>query len=339
MLKSRKSIEPSKRDFSHTELSYVEALKNKILSQPPYAFTRAKDRLLYGLEDLTRSMLKQHTSSKEVINTKEIRVIGLRRSGNHAIINWMQKQQAGTIEHLNNIPLNGNPFRWKYIMLRDFAPDRFEREKNRIRQQAKGNFIKKDCLIYSYEDHPITKITSPRVEHKHDFHFGKSLNRYDVLILRDPFNLIASRLENNMLPVKSFTQSVIDLWLEYAKEFLGETQYLPNRKVLINYNHWVADINYRREIAFKLDLPFTDAGINDVRPQGGGSSFDKRNFAGRATEMDVLGRWKHFTNNPLFLELLNHTELLNYSDRIFGHVPEMEGFVQHTDYSRTFEKI
>ena len=77
-----------------------------------------------------------------------------------------------------------------------------------------------------------------------------SLLRYDVLLLRDTFNLIASRLKKGFLSVKTKGMSLTDMWIEYAKEFLEETSYLSNNKVIINYNLWFSDISYRREIWF-----------------------------------------------------------------------------------------
>ena len=50
-------------------------------------------------------------------------------------------------------------------------------------------------LIYSYEDFPLDQVASDKFEHNHDLYLGKSAIRYDLLIIRDPFNLFASRLK------------------------------------------------------------------------------------------------------------------------------------------------
>lgn len=38
---------------------------------------------------------------------------------------------------------------------------------------------------------------------------------------------------------------MIDLWIDYAKEYLGETNYLKHNKICINYNQWFADVEYQ----------------------------------------------------------------------------------------------
>ncbi|NEP74518.1 MAG: hypothetical protein F6K25_22760 [Okeania sp. SIO2G4] len=73
---------------------------------------------------------------------------------------------------------------------------------------------------------------------------------------------------------------------------MGETQYLKNNKVVIDYNKWFADVNYRQQLSSQLNFEFSDAGINEVKGYGGGRSFDKLSFQGKGSEMNVLGRWQ-----------------------------------------------
>lgn len=244
----------------------------------------------------------------EIVNQKEIRVVGLKRTGNHAIINWLRQQHSGEVWHLNNIRPGTNPYRWLYSHY----------PKEHLKQEALGNFVAKDCLIYSYEDYSIERVTDPKFERRHDVYLGKSSLRYDLLILRDPFNLMASRLKKNYITVKDPNYTVTDLWLEYAKEFLGETNYLTNNKVCINYNRWFFDVEYRKNLASALGIEFSDKGIERVKSEGGGSSFDGKEFDGQATKMDVLNRYKLFEDDPAYQSLVNNEELIEYSRKIFG---------------------
>ncbi|NEO54345.1 MAG: hypothetical protein F6K54_15385, partial [Okeania sp. SIO3B5] len=249
----------------------------KALKKPNLALKKGKLFLAHNVEDLIRIITQQHKLS-EVVNQKEIRVAGMKRTGNHAIINWVKSQQNGDVGFINNVLANQNPYRYKYENLRDQFPEhKWAIEHNR--QQAKGNFIKRDCLIYSYEDFPLDQIASDKFERNHDLYLGKSAMRYDLLIIRDPFNLFASRLKissqaKHFLSVNSPNKTMIDLWIDYAKEYLGETNYLKHNKVCVNYNQWFADIEYRRKIAEKLQIEFSDAGIDKVTSFGGGSSFE-----------------------------------------------------------------
>jgi len=107
---------------------------------------------------------------------------------------------------------------------------------------------------------------------------------------------------------------------------LEETQLLKNNKIVINYNQWFIDVDYRQQLAKQLNVKFSDAGFNDVKGQGGGSSFDGIAFRGKAAEMDILNRWKVFADQPQYQKLIDNTELQDYSKRIFGHIPGTERY-------------
>lgn len=101
--------------------------------------------------------------------------------------------------YLNNI----QPKKNRYRVLYQHYP------KDHLRWEALGNFIDEDCLIYSYEDWDLEPITDQSFDKKHDLYWGKSGIRYDLLILRDPFNTLASRLKNNFMEVKDPNQTFI----------------------------------------------------------------------------------------------------------------------------------
>lgn len=307
-----------------------------------YLVRRSKEKILDNVDDLFR-MLKQRDDTC-IVNRKEIRVLGLRRSGNHAIINWICRQAPTNQVFINHARVMDNPYRNVY---RDqlFLQQRPELRGWRCediewwRQEARGNFSEKDVLIYSYEDQEIERVVHPFFEKKHDLYLGKSQDRYDVLIVRDPFNLFASRIKGNkprenarnfdLLQVYSRRLTLPELWISYAKECLNETNFLSNKKIVIKYNLWFSDIEYRRQIADQIGLEFTDAGFDDVVRAGGiGSSFDNQSFSGQASQMNVLNRWKSFENDPCFRELiLKNSELIDYSAKLFGDIPDTECFL------------
>ena len=276
---------------------------------------RLKRNMDYRVEDAMRH-LSNNVSPSEIVNQKEIRVVGLKRSGNHAIINWIRKHHHGEVWHLNKIPVKRNPYRFLY--------EHYPKEK--LKQEAKGNFTQKDCLIYSYEDHALEQITDNEFERKSEQYLGKSAIQYDVLILRDPFNLLASRFKKGYIKVKCPDRTLVELWISYAQEYLAETHLLTNNKIVVNYNQWFIDVGYRQQLADQLNVKFFDTGFNDVKGQGGGSSFDGIIFRGKAAEMDVLNRWKVFADDPQYQKLINHAELRDYSERIFGHIPGTERY-------------
>ena len=312
-----------------------QTLVGKLTKHPIFTIKKVKRKVSHGIEDVVRSVSQRNTLS-EIVNQKEIRIVGLKRSGNHAIINWIKKQQSGIVIHLNDIPVNENPYRYLYSVVRENHPrDQltvkyilshpvYQGKAEYLRREAIGDFVKKDCLLYSYEDRDLDKLTVYLTEKRHDLFFGKSTEKYDLILLRDPFNMLASRIKCNFLPMKFWNQTIIDLWISSAKEYLGETQYLKNNKIVVNYNLWATDADYRKQLSSKLKLEFNDTGINDVTDFGGGSSFDYTKFRKQANEMKFLDRWKNFSDDMSYRKLLDNDELREYSKRIFGHIPGTE---------------
>lgn len=294
---------------------------------------RLKQRFKYGVrkvsgwvshawDDRYRAWLQP--PSAEIINEKELRIIGMRRTGNHAVIHWLRqlyRARGEASEHLNDLILNESPYRYKYENLRDHHPE-YPKMMAAYRRQAQGNFTPRPYLSYSYEDYSLQQIANqPRLDRNHDLYLGRSGERWDVLILRDPFNLFASRLKSKFMAVKAPGKTMVELWLDYAAEFLGQTQMLRQPKVCINYNRWCLEPAYRQALAEQLRIPYQAVDTEKVSGSGGGSSFDDLTFQGKASEMDTLGRWRHFQDQPRYRALFQNPQLWDYSERIFGTIP------------------
>ena len=88
------------------------------------------------------------------------------------------------------------------------------------------------------------------------------------------------------------------------------------RKKLNEINEWFSDIDYRKQLAKTLDIPFTDAGLNEVRDIMKGSSFDGRQFDGKAQEMKVLERWKEYKDDDKYWEYIDD-EMVELSKQYF----------------------
>ena len=236
---------------------------------------------------------------------KEIRVLGLRRSGNHAFINWLREQVEGKSVFANNLSPFLHPF--------------YNASKNEHIQL--GHL---DVFLHSYEDILPAYLSRKRVfARNHDI---KSKQKIDIIILRDPFNLFASRHISDRKGVKSKFISLQDLWIIHAKEFLGDTNELEN-KVCVNYNEWASSKDYRKLLADQLGLTFNDQTMDSVARMGGGSSFDGVVFDGKASEMKVQERWKKFVHDPEYLAYFSNKQLLDLSNNIFGQPEELDQFI------------
>lgn len=265
-------------------------------------------------------------SSKKTINQNEFRIVGMARSGNHAIINWIINQIDGNYCFLNCAEPKTNPF-CSARPLHDGMTYQVNYPDFDLPEEQRGNFTRKNYLLHSYEDCFLGMLTKKLFENQHDTFVGSSRNRVDILILRDPFNLFASRKKSRLLEkhqalgcktVTSLTAARI--WKQHAREALGVKKYFKREKVVILYNSWVRDETYRQRIATQLGLTFTDAGIQNVSGCAGGSSFDGLQFDKAATKMNVLDRWKHFTKDSDYFQLFDE-EMIELSNRLFGRLP------------------
>ncbi len=274
-------------------------------------------------------------------NYKEIRCFGLRRSGNHAIINWIIKQNNNPFVFLNNIKVDRdiNPYksfskaqisginplvyhqnlikyrRFIKFLLNPKCEYFYGRERAELNRKNLRNYEGKSLLIYSYEHYPLSKIVSEQFEKNRENFLGKSEFKFDVLILRDPYNTFSSLIKKG--EKLHSLDSVVNIWIENAKEYLGLSNYLKN-KVTINYNNWFKNKDYRQKICEQLGLVFTDAGIEVVPNFGNGSSFDKINYNHKASSMGVLNRYKAFMDHPIMIKIRANSELNELSEEIFG---------------------
>lgn len=251
-----------------------------------------------------------------IVNDREVRVIGMSRSGNHAIIGWITGQFPGRTCFLNCCEGKANPFASARPLPGGSA---FEASYPvDMEGERRGEFSRKDLLIYNYEDSFLAHACSEVFERRHDEWVGRSRERLDIVILRDPFNLFASRFRRRGMVVKSAT--ALRIWKQHARQFVDERSRGVRRPVLINYNRWFASREYRSQLAERLSLRDDDAGIDRVPGCFGGSSFDEIAMDGRAQRMRVLERWRHFQDDPAFAALFDE-QIIDLSNRIFGPIP------------------
>ena len=254
------------------------------------------------------------------------------RSGIHAIVNWMTAQIDGRYCFLNCVGLKENPFE-AARPLSSGRPYVANYEAFDLAREREGDFSLKDHLLYSYEDCFLGMVVSDTFESNHDAWLGVSERRVDVLVLRDPFNLFASRKKAEFVNPDVTERPVISwstarrMWKQYAREFIRGRRYLPHERVLIRYNDWATDPAYRRRIARALGVDFTDAGLESVPECAGGSSFDGTAYDGEAEQMETLQRWKHFRDDEQYRALFDE-EMLRFSEEIFGPVPGTRQLVE-----------
>lgn len=272
-------------------------------------------------------------------NQNEFRIVGLSRSGNHAVINWIINQLEGKYCFLNCTEPKYNPYATVRPLSKSGDLYRTNIENFDLNKEKEGKFSTKDYLIYNHEDSFLGPLNGKADKLEKQEWVGKSGEKKDVLILRDPFNLFASRLKSGLIkghstphglnPVSGIT--LRRLYKQHAREYLGEKNYLRN-KILISFNLWAVSREYREKLSEELGIPFTDKGFREVPKVAGGSSFDGTKFSGEAHKMNVNERWKKYATDPEYRELFD-PELQELAFRVFGNIPPVKYFKTKNEFA------
>jgi hypothetical protein len=283
------------------------------------------------------------------INEYEIRVFGLKHSGQHAIINWIATLFDEPVHFFNNCGWGGDPYRTKRKRGTRKGTDiehifvdlpRMHTVEEAVLDQIKN--APKKCLMYSYENAYMDKINREKKPATPEDSVGSSAKIFDVLILRDIFNLAACTLKNTgrtfngkyeveeneyilEFDRKNYYRRdrLRELFTLAALEFLGYSNHMREKKVCISFNDWFLSKGYRECVANKFGLINNELSVNVVAGVGNrGSKFDDFEYNGKAQEMDILGRWKNFRDNEVFWDLMREwKEAVDLSNEVFGEIP------------------
>lgn len=169
-------------------------------------------------------------------NGLELRIFGPRRSGNHAIINWLAYQAPHRINFFNCASNRGHdPYRT--------GKSRGDRDNEDLQacfeqipnlKNAEDEVVEayrerdKEILMYSYEDINLDKYVKPKHQ---DFPqnrariIGESDFRVDVIILRDVYNWLASKLKFNSRKRDYKTESILAPRYKDNREFRSKMPY------------------------------------------------------------------------------------------------------------------
>ena len=240
-----------------------------------------------------------------------IHMVSLQRCGTHAIANWILHQCAGIttqqplIECYNDthyFTCNGAAF--------CLFNNRFFHDDKLARNTPYGPIeYNLHTAIIIYEIANINEFNT-NFEDK-DQIFGTIKKEKTIFVLRDVLNCFASWYQKEGHIPKHIRKH----WHTRALEWIGITQYVPH-KIKINYNKWWDSQTNRRTIVDKLELDFTDIGIDHVPRFGDGSSFDGTTKDGQAQTMSLHTRYKQV--GPRFWSFLTDPKFIELSEAIFG---------------------
>jgi len=259
---------------------------------------------------------------KTYLFEKEIRIFGIKRSGIHAISNWIYSHFAE--EFFTNVILLNNT----NLSLK--GPHKSKKKSREIiklkiatKQRKKAFKFPLKAFIVITENFDLKEAIKKLENKKSSYNVLKkyyakyygfdnfSKDIVNILIYRSCFNQIASLLQYYQtthskfalysllyMPVINHLNSKIpninflDMKTQYELEALEVTNILKD-KIVIFYDRWFVDIEYRKQISKKLGLAFTDNGLNFIWKAQSSFEGDKRiNKQGCAQQMKVLDRYK-----------------------------------------------
>jgi len=259
------------------------------------------------------------------LTNREIHVIGIQRTGQHAITSWL----IGHFESVcykNHMSQKGSkktsigiepPF-WY------FSPserDSWEVDTSElILPNQEAIILGTELINCEIGLNPNLSKQKLDIAKRSGFEkFSKKQNH--ILVIRNPYNHYASVLKwrrNKILsPYSTFSSS----WIDMARECLGETNLIQGPKTVVNYDLWFSSQDERKRIANELELNFTDRRLNIVMKIGvgklWGSSFDGMHKKHEAQDMNVLERWKRVAQDERFIRLLNNESVCDLAKK-FG---------------------
>lgn len=208
-------------------------------------------------------------------------VIALKRSGHHAVINWIIGCFAAS--GLEAVSIN------------HASRDKLERRPHYV-DESVAEALGKAALIMNQED---TYFWLRDRNQLHNAFRGLGNSIQEVIVLRDWYNAVASRMQKlNRAKFENFQTHVSEtsglslsmMWQEQA--LIASDPWPAGMPMVFLYNEWFRNEQYREQIADMLGLPIADDSILDtVASYSVGSSFDNMKFDGRARVMNVMSRW------------------------------------------------
>jgi hypothetical protein len=233
-----------------------------------------------------------------------LRVFGMRRSGNHAILSWLQRNAPeGRSVFLNNCKPGTDPLqnsRGIEINGAHASQRQAKRDMPGVTRDAGEGAL----FLVSYED------TSPAefgLSRQPSGAFDEALFSHNVLIYRNFLNWSASLLKkiqaNDGYTLVRRSSIVLRTMDSYTR-LLGLVRQAQELELIaICYDRWTASADYRAELLLQLGLEQRDNSLGQVQNYGGGSSFQKE--ASSAAELETDRRWQQMRGDAEYQALLH----------------------------------
>lgn len=233
-----------------------------------------------------------------------LRAFGMRRSGNHAILAWLQRNAPGGASvFLNNCKPGTDPLRNARGV--EVNGERVSQKKANSDLPAVTQAAGQGALfLVSYEDTSPAEFDGLR---QVSGGFDEALFSQNILIYRSFLNWAASLLKK-MQPNAGYTLVRRNaILLRTMDSYIRLLQMVRQARGLgftaICYDRWLAEPDYRVALLRSLGLELCDNGLGKVQRYGGGSSFQKQ--ATSAEELQTDQRWRQMLEDPEYQAILH----------------------------------
>ncbi len=233
-----------------------------------------------------------------------LRMFGMRRCGNHAVANWLQRNAPkGQALFFNNCKAARMPFAHHHGVEKN--GQRVSRQDSSDLSVLGARMGQGGLMLMSYEDvvpsdHCLSRPVSGELD--------ETLISADVILLRGFLNWSASlvkKLQRNPDFSLAHRSGVVMRAIDSYRKMLdlaAEADALA--LVVIDYDQWVKDEACRAACLGRLGLLVRDNSLGVVQSYGGGSSFDEQ-ASGSAFGLRTDQRWQRMMDDGEYLAILH----------------------------------
>lgn len=207
-------------------------------------------------------------------------IIAARRTGHHAIINWVDSILPGEGVIIEDVDWVYN----KPLFVPIYQKDTITFLDHDIIKKPLSISNQKYC-IFNIEERDLNYI-------KNNINQTKGWDDITLIINQRTFlNFLSSKLKHYAESAQKPLYNGIEKWAQYSQEIDNPTIF-PNH-IPILFDKWVQHREYRENIANKLGTDIKNEITHKVSDNGRGSSFDGLSYQDKAKQMDVLNRKAH----------------------------------------------
>ena len=236
---------------------------------------------------------------------RKIAVYGLRRSGNHAFVEWLNKNLGGSSEQHRISPYM--TYCGKSCYVNSIAE--YENTSALDINYRFADFTFEN-LIVTYEDVPFA------------YEASQARGFPKIVLIRDILNVVASRYK--MLSMHrpdqiekgnlcSVNESMFQTWLNHASIVSS------HRIKLVKFESWITSLAYRNKISELIGFKNIDA-MHEISFHGGGSSFSGRSRV--PTPDELKNRWKEVKIPTKFLDRIGASDI-SLARKKLGYEPQV----------------